>query len=71
VGGNSDIISKENDCGILVPFGDEKAMAQAINQMIIEKDLYAGYKRNAPIVVRDKFNLEIMLKETYNLYIKE
>ncbi|MGE4283447.1 MAG: glycosyltransferase [Clostridia bacterium] len=68
VGGNSDIINKENDCGLLVPFGDEKVMAEAINRMMTDKELYDGFCKNAPNVIKEKFNIEIMVKETFDLY---
>ncbi|MDK2799502.1 MAG: hypothetical protein PWP27_857 [Clostridiales bacterium] len=69
VGGNRDIINEKNDCGILVNYGDEKGMADAISAMIKDKEHYQRYQKNARSVVRDKFNLETMLEETYNLYV--
>ena len=68
VGGNSDIINSETDCGILVPYGDTKAMAQAINKMMTDKNLYENFSKNARRAALEKFNLDVLLEETYTKY---
>lgn len=69
VGGNSDIISKENDCGILVDYGDEEAMANAILKIMTDKDLYEKYSKNALVAIDTVFNLDKLIEDTYNTYL--
>jgi len=68
VGGNGDILSEENDCGILVEYGDRKQMANAINTMMSDDELRAKYTQNALKAVDTVFNLDNLLKQTYELY---
>lgn len=68
VGGNSDIINDETDCGILVEYGDTKAMAVAIRKMMYDKEMYERFSNNAKKVVLEKFNLDVLLEETYTKY---
>ena len=68
VGGNGDILSEENDCGILVEYGDRKQMAEAINTMISDDELRSKYTQNALKAVDTVFNLDNLLKQTYELY---
>lgn len=68
VGGNSDIINPDTNCGILVEYGDKKAMAEAINKMMTDKKLYETFSENAKKTVLKKFNLDDLLEETYTKY---
>ncbi len=68
VGGNGDILSAENDCGILVEYGDCDQMAQAINTMMSDSELRAKYSKNALSAVDTVFNLDNLLEETYKRY---
>lgn len=68
VGGNSDIINEANDCGILVKYGDTRAMAGAIKAMMDDKEMYDRFAENAKSVVRNVFNLDVLLEETYKKY---
>lgn len=68
VGGNSDIINDKNDCGILVSYGDTKAMAEAINVMMEDAERYKRYSENARRAVNEVFNLDVLLEETYKKY---
>lgn len=68
VGGNGDILSSENDCGILVEYGDCDQMAQAINTMMSDDELRAKYSKNALRAVDTVFNLDNLLEETYKRY---
>jgi len=70
MGGNSDIINDETKCGLLVKYDDAKGMAQAIKKVMDDEKLREEFKRNALKTVNDKFNLDKMVMETYNLYIK-
>jgi len=68
VGGNGDILSPENDCGILVEYGDCDAMANAINTMMSDEELRKRYSENAIKAVDTVFNLDKLLDDTYKLY---
>lgn len=68
VGGNSDIINGETDCGMLVEYGDTHAMAEAVNRMMSDKELYEKFSRNARKAALEKFNLDVLLEETYKKY---
>lgn len=68
VGGNGDILSPENDCGILVEYGDCDQMAQAINTMMNDDALREKYSKNALNAVDTVFNLDKLLEQTYQIY---
>ena len=68
VGGNGDILCDENDCGMLVEYGDCDQMAQAINTMMSDEELRAKYSKNALKAVDTVFNLDNLLEETYKRY---
>ena len=68
VGGNADIINDETNCGILVDYGDTKAMANAIKTMMEDKEKYDEFSVNARKTACEKFNLDVLLEETYTKY---
>ncbi len=68
VGGNGDIVNDENNCGILVEYGDTKAMAEAIKEMMENEEKYNEFSRNARKTACEKFNLDVLLEETYTKY---
>ncbi|MBE7051924.1 MAG: glycosyltransferase [Ruminococcaceae bacterium] len=68
VGGNGDILSPENDCGILVEYGDTDQMAEAINTMMSDAALREKYSKNALKAVDTVFNLDKLLEDTYKRY---
>ena len=68
VGGNADIVNDETNCGFLVEFDDRKAMAEAIKTMIEDKEKYKEFSENALKAAHNRFNLDELLKETYNYY---
>ncbi len=68
VGGNSDIINNETNCGILVNYGDTKAMANAIKTMMEDNKKYTLFSENAKKTVCERFNLDTLLEETYTKY---
>lgn len=70
VGGNADIINDETDCGYIVPYGDEKAMAEAIAKLAEDKELYGRLSENALKTVSKRFNLELLLNDIYKEYEK-
>jgi glycosyltransferase involved in cell wall biosynthesis len=70
MGGNGDIINNETNCGILVKYNDAKGLATAINKVMEDKELQKTLRENALKTVKEKFNLDKMVAETYNLYRK-
>lgn len=68
VGGNADIVNDETNCGVLVEYGDKIGMATAIKTMMEDEEKYKEYSENALIAARTRFNLDELLKETYNYY---
>ena len=68
MGGNSDIINEETKCGILVKYNDPQGLAQAIAKVMDDKELRLTLGKNAQKAVREKFNLDKVVQETYNLY---
>lgn len=69
IGGNSDIVNEKNYCGFLVPYGDTAKMAQAIEKLAEDKNLYAKFSKNAVLAIKNVFNLDIILNEIYNVYV--
>ena len=68
VAGNGDIINEETNCGILVEYNDEEGLAQAINKLMEDGKLRNEFGKNALKAVKEKFNLDKVANETYNLY---
>ncbi len=68
VGGNSDIINDKHNCGILVKYGDCMGMAKAIKEIMEDKEKYDAFSKNAKKTVKEVFNLEKLLQETYTKY---
>jgi len=69
VGGNGDIVNPKNDCGILVKYGDEQGMANAINTMMSNQELYNKYQRNSLKAIQEVFHLDKILEDTYKVYL--
>ncbi len=68
IGGNGDIINEQNDCGILVEYGDTDAMAKAIETLAGDKALCKKYGENGQRAIQNVFNLEIILDKIYEVY---
>lgn len=68
VGGTKDIVNESNNCGILVKYGDEEEMAGAVEEIMSNPKLYEKYSKNGLSVAKDKFDIEIMFKKTFELY---
>jgi len=66
--GNGDIINEDNKCGILVKYNDDEGLAKAILAMMQDREKRQSFGENALITVSDKFNLDKVAVETYNLY---
>ncbi len=68
IGGNPDIVSKENKCGKLVAYGDVEAMAGAIKEFLEDDKLREEYSKNAVLAAKTVFNLDKLLDDTFRLY---
>lgn len=67
VGGVVDII-EDGKNGILVPPADSKSMADAIMRIFEDVDLAAQLAENAYAKVKEKYNVELMVKNTLDVY---
>lgn len=68
IGGNGDIINPENNCGILVEYGDTDGMARAIETLAKDPGLCETYGENGRRAVETVFNLDAILDEIYAVY---
>lgn len=66
--GNGDIINDETNCGVLVEYNNPKGLAQAVNGIMSDKERQKALGENAKKAVKEKFNLDKVASETYNLY---
>ncbi|MCX7711589.1 MAG: glycosyltransferase family 4 protein [Clostridia bacterium] len=69
MGGNDDIINAETNCGILVQYNDAKGLAASIQKIMGNKELQKNLRKNALKAIQERFNLDKMVEETYNLYV--
>lgn len=67
-GGTNEVINNNTDCGILVNYGDKEGFARAIMKLMMDKALYEKYKENGYNILKEKFNLDKTVEETYTLY---
>jgi glycosyltransferase involved in cell wall biosynthesis len=70
MGGNGDIINDETKCGMLINYNDSTGLAETVKKIIENPELLSELKRNALKAVRERFNLDNMVAQAYNLYIK-
>lgn len=70
MGGNSDIINAETNCGILVEYNNPESMAKGILKIMSDENMLKKLKKNALKAVEDKFNLDKVVDRTYNLYVE-
>lgn len=68
VGGNSDIVNDETDCGLIVDYPDTVAFADAINTLISNKEMYERMSENGKKAILGRFNYDLMLEKTFNMY---
>ncbi len=68
VGGNGDIINPQNDCGILVEYGDTEGMAAALEKLAGDKALCAHLSENGKKAIKNVFNLDKILEKIYTVY---
>lgn len=70
MGGNRDIVNEETRCGLLVKYDDANDMAQAIKKVMEDTTLQKSMKKNALKAAKEKFSLDNMVSQAYNLYKK-
>lgn len=61
-------VSVNGETGITVPPRDSKALVEAINKILNDKELAAKFSKNALRRVEEKFSREKMLETTYSIY---
>jgi len=70
MGGNGDIINDETKCGMLVKYNDAKGLANTLKSIMENPSLQAELRQNALKAVRERFSIDNMVTQAYNLYIK-
>lgn len=68
VGGNPDIISPDLEDGLLVPYGDPATMAEALAQMMEDRDLRERCRRGALRAVEERFEIHKWMDDTFAVY---
>lgn len=71
VGGNRDIVEKDIRCGFIVNYGDFKAYAQGIYEIMNDENLYEEFSKNSIKKVREIFNLQKSLEDLYDIYLED
>jgi len=61
-------VSVDGETGITVPPKDSKALVEAINEILKNKELSSKFSKNALRRVREKFSREKMLESIYSIY---
>lgn len=61
-------IIEGNDCGICVNPEDPKSIAQAIDKLVLDKDLAESMGKNGIKAVNEKYNWDIEEKKLFRLY---
>lgn len=67
-GGTREIINEKLDNGILIEYGDKQKLAEGLVSLIKDEKLKKQYILNGYKALREHFNLEKTIEETYNLY---
>lgn len=68
VGGNPELVRTGGDCGLLAPYGDEDAYADAIRTLLEDVTLREAYSAAARAKVKNEFDLHKLLDEVYQTY---
>lgn len=71
MGGNSDIINEKTDCGRLVEYNNPKELAETMLELMENPRIRKRYSENAKNAVKEYFNLDNVVAETYNLYVTD
>lgn len=68
MGGNSDIVNEQAGCGCLVTYDDPEDMAGAMLRFLEDPAYLARCRAGASRTVEEKFHVEKMARETYEVY---
>lgn len=67
-GGPGEIVNDRSQCGILVSYGDENGMADAMKRLFEDSRLREQYGRNGLEVVKREFSIDSMVSKTLQVY---
>ena len=68
VGGLTDIVTPETDCGLLVDYGDTAALTAALEQMKNDSSLRARFAENGKKAVDRLFHIDKLMSDVLSLY---
>jgi len=69
VGGVPEVVRNEVN-GLLVPVGDVRALAGAVERLATDRDLRRRLEKEALATIRRDFSIERMVRETERLYLR-
>ncbi|WP_456324154.1 glycosyltransferase [Desulfonauticus submarinus] len=61
-------VSVSGETGFTVPPKDPKALAEVVNKLLDDNELYAKFSKNARKRVKENFSKENMLEKVFNVY---
>lgn len=68
IGGLTEIVNEETNCGLQVTYDNEIELSEALYKLLTDDDFRNSLKENAKKTVSEKFSLSNMIKETFNAY---
>lgn len=70
IGGNPDIVNEKTNCGLLVPYGSNECLANAMTYITDNPKEAAVMAKNARKAVKEIFNVDNSIKTAYNIYLE-
>ena len=68
IGGLTEIVNEETNCGLTVPYNDEYEFANKLYTLINDNELRNKFKINAKEVIKNNFSINKMIEKTLNVY---
>jgi glycosyltransferase involved in cell wall biosynthesis len=70
VNGSREVLTPENGpaCGLIVPCEDVPALAEALDRVLDDESLAAGFSRAGPACVAERYSLDAMVDGTLTVY---